>query len=163
MINTDTFCSDFHSQIPEHPEHSEHPEMARTKQRPRKMTGGKKPRSHMLPCNDSTNSVPDGLVLTKKPRRFRPGVKALREIRKYQKGTDFLIKRLPFQRLVREIAQDYRHDIRLQSTALFALQSAAESFLVSLFEDTQLCALHAKRVTITDKDMRLAMRIRGGK
>ena len=92
---------------------------------------------------------------------FRPGTKALREIRKYQKTTELLLKKLPFQRLVREIAQDFKSDLRFQSTAVLALQEASEAYLVSLFEDTNLCAIHAKRVTIMPKDMQLARRIRG--
>jgi histone H3 len=82
----------------------------------------------------------------KKPHRYRPGTVALREIRKYQKSTELLIRRLPFQRLVREIAADFQNDLRFQSVAILALQEAAEAYLVSLFEDTNLCALHAKRV-----------------
>merc|ERR1712187_146232 len=97
----------------------------------------------------------------KKPMRYKPGTVALREIRKYQKSTELLIRKLPFQRLVREIAQDFKQDIRFQSTALLALQEASEAYLVGLFEDTNLCAIHAKRVTIMPKDMQLARRIRG--
>ena len=83
------------------------------------------------------------------------------EIRKYQKSSELLIRKLPFQRLVREIAQDFKSDLRFQSTAILALQEAFESYLVGLFEDTNLCAIHAKRVTIMPKDMQLARRIRG--
>jgi histone H3 len=97
----------------------------------------------------------------KKPHRWRPGTVALRQIRKYQKSTDLLIRKLPFQRLVREIAADFKNDLRFQSTAILALQEAAEAYLVSLFEDTNLCAIHAKRVTIMPKDIQLARRIRG--
>lgn len=97
----------------------------------------------------------------RRPHRFRPGIVALREIRKYQKSTELLIRKLPFQCLVREIAQDYKCDLRFQSTALLALQEAAEAYLVGLMEDTQLCAIHAKRVTIMPKDMQLARRVRG--
>jgi histone H3 len=86
---------------------------------------------------------------------------ALREIRKYQKSTELLIRKLPFQRLVREIAQDFKTDLRFQSSAVLALQEAAEAYLVGLFEDTNLCAIHAKRVTIMPKDIQLARRIRG--
>ena len=93
--------------------------------------------------------------------RNLPGTVALREIRKYQKSTDLLIRKLPFQRLVREIAMDFKEDIRFQSTAILALQEASEAYLTSIFEDTNLCALHAKRITITAKDMQLARRIRG--
>lgn len=95
--------------------------------------------------------------------RHRPGTLALKEIRRYQKGTELLIRRLPFQRLVREIAQDYKTDLRFQVMAIEALQEAAESYLVGLFEDTNLCTIHAKRVTIMPKDIQLARRIRGEK
>ncbi|KAK7830178.1 histone H3.2 [Quercus suber] len=88
------------------------------------------------------------------------GTVALREIRKYQKSTELLIRKLPFQRLVREIAQDFKTDLRFQSSAVAALQEAAEAYLVGLFEDTNLCAIHAKRVTIMPKDIQLARRIR---
>jgi histone H3 len=94
-------------------------------------------------------------------RRYRPGTKALREIRKYQKSTEFLLRRLPFQRLIREIAQKYMSDARFQASAITALQEATEAYLVGLFEDTNLCAIHAKRVTIFPKDIQLARRIRG--
>jgi histone H3 len=98
----------------------------------------------------------------KKPHRFRPGTVALREIRKYQKSHDLLIRKLPFQRLVREIAADVRGEsLRFQASAVMALQEAAEAYLVSLFEDVNLCAIHCKRVTIMPKDMQLARRIRG--
>ncbi|EAY85739.1 hypothetical protein OsI_07103 [Oryza sativa Indica Group] len=83
-----------------------------------------------------------------------------REIRKYQKNTELLIRKLPFQRLVREIAQLFKHDMRFQSHAVLALQEAAEAYLVGLFEDTNLCAIHSKRVTVMSKDVQLARRIR---
>ena len=86
-----------------------------------------------------------------------------KQIRKFQKSTDLLIRKLPFQRVVREIAQEYKNDLRFQSQAVLALQEAAEAYLVGLFEDTNLCAIHAKRVTIMPKDMQLARRIRGEK
>ncbi|MBN3280337.1 H33B protein, partial [Polyodon spathula] len=91
----------------------------------------------------------------------KPGTVALREIRRYQKSTELLIRKLPFQRLVREIAQDFKTDLRFQSAAIGALQEASEAYLVGLFEDTNLCAIHAKRVTIMPKDIQLARRIRG--
>ena len=97
----------------------------------------------------------------KKPHRYRPGIVALREIRRFQKSTELLIRKLPFQRLVREIAQEMKSDLRFQSAAVGALQEAAEAYLVALFEDTNLCAIHAKRITIFPKDMQLARRIRG--
>ena len=92
----------------------------------------------------------------KKPHRYRPGTVALREIRRYQKSTELLIRKLPFQRLVREIAQDIKTDLRFQSSAIMALQEASEAYLVGLFEDTNLCAIHAKRVTIMPRDIQLA-------
>ena len=92
---------------------------------------------------------------------IRPGTVALREIRKYQKSTELLIRKLPFQRLVREIAQDFKSELRFQSSAIMALQESAEAYLVGLFEDTNLAAIHAKRVTIMPKDIQLARRIRG--
>uniref|UniRef100_A0A671K481 Core Histone H2A/H2B/H3 domain-containing protein n=1 Tax=Sinocyclocheilus anshuiensis TaxID=1608454 RepID=A0A671K481_9TELE len=79
----------------------------------------------------------------------------------YIKSTELLIRKLPFQRLVREIAQDFKTDLRFQSSAVMALQEASEAYLVGLFEDTNLCAIHAKRVTIMPKDIQLARRIRG--
>jgi len=98
----------------------------------------------------------------KKTRKFRPGTVALREIRAYQKSTELLIPRLPFSRLVKEIAQERASSgIRFQSSALMALQEATEAYMVQLFEDTLLCAIHAKRVTVMPKDMNLARRIRG--
>ena len=111
------------------------------------------------PCEWPIPRQPDPVV---PPHRFRPGVVALREIRRYQKTTQLLVKKLPFQRLVREIAQSIKTDIRFQSTAILALQEASEAYLVSLFEDSNLCAIHAKRVTIMQKDIRLAKKIRGG-
>jgi len=67
-----------------------------------------------------------------------------------------MIRKAPFQRLVREIAQDFQNGLRFQSTAVLALQEASEAYLVGLFEDTNLCAIHAKRVTIMPKDIQLA-------
>ena len=99
----------------------------------------------------------------KKPHRYRPGTVALRDIRRYQKSTELLIRKLPFQRLVKEVAQDFKVDLRFQSHAIMALQQASEAYLVRLFEDTNFCAIHAGRVTIMPKDMQLARRIRGSR
>merc|ERR1712014_453112 len=88
--------------------------MARTKQTARKSTGGKAPRKHVASKGAKKSAASGGV---KKPHRYRPGTVALREIRKYQKSTDLLIRKLPFQRLVREIAQDYKSDLRFQSSA----------------------------------------------
>merc|ERR1711908_111819 len=104
--------------------------MARTKQTARKSISGKTPRKQ-LASKAIRKSVPQtGGV--KKPHRYRftrPGTVALREIRKYQKSTELLIRKLPFQRLVREIAQDYKTDLRFQSHAVLALQEASEAYL----------------------------------
>src|SRR6195952_3647905 len=120
--------------------------MARTKQTALKLTGGKAPRKK-LATKAARKSAP-AIGGVKKPHRYRPGTVALREIRRYQKSTELLIRKLPFQRLVREIAQSIRFDLRFQSSALGALQEAVEAYLVSLFDDTNICAIHAKRVTI---------------
>lgn len=134
--------------------------MTRTKQTARKSTGGKAPRKQLATKAARKAAVPT-LGGVKKPHRYRPGTVALREIRRYQKSTELLIRKLPFQRLVREIAQEFKTDLRFQSSSVLALQEASEAYLVSLFEDTNLCAIHAKRVTIQPKDMQLARRIRG--
>ncbi|ONM17638.1 Histone H3.2 [Zea mays] len=110
--------------------------MARTKQTARKSTGGKAPRKQLATKAARKSAPATGGV--KKPHRFRPGTVALREI-----------------------AQDFKTDLRFQSSAVAALQEAAEAYLVGLFEDTNLCAIHAKRVTIMPKDIQLARRIRG--
>ncbi|GJW13826.1 histone H3.3 [Tanacetum coccineum] len=154
--------------------------MARTKQTARKSSGGKAPRKQL--CANFKKTARKSVPTTggvKKPHRYRPGTVALRFLflviifidlmmlivhvksETYQKATDLLIRKLPFQRLVREIAQDIKTDLRFQSHAVLALQEAAEAYLVGLFEDTNLCAIHAKRVTIMPKDVQLARRIRG--
>ena len=135
--------------------------MARTKQTARKNTGAKAPRKHLAnkaarktaPPVSSLPAASSSAGGVKKPHRYRPGTVALREIRKYQKSTDLLIRKLPFQRLVREIASEYKNDLRFQASAVLALQEAAESYMIGLFEDTNLCAIHGKRVTIMPKDM----------
>ncbi|XP_028627255.1 histone H3.3-like [Grammomys surdaster] len=134
--------------------------MARTKQTARKSTGGKAPRKQLATKAARKSASSTGGV--KKPHHYRPGTVALREIRRYQKSTELLIRKLPsFQRLSREIAQDFKTDLRFQSAAIGALQEASEAYLIVPFEDTNLCAIHAKRVTIMPKDIQLARRIRG--
>jgi len=133
--------------------------MARTKQTARKSTGGKAPR-RALATKAARKSAP-ACGGVKKPHRFRPGTVALREIRKYQKTTDLMFRKKPFQRLVREVAQDFKSDLRFQTHAILAIQEAAEAYLVGIFEDANLCAIHARRVTIQPKDIQLARRIRG--
>lgn len=127
-------------------------------------TGGKRPPG----SGKSTGGRPQpgDPIPYRRPHRYKPGTVALREIRRYQHSTDLLLLRLPFARLVREIAQsllpwNVANELRFQSQAIQALQEAAEAFLVHLFEDTNLCAIHAKRVTIMQKDIQLARRLRG--
>ena len=123
--------------------------MARTKQTARKSTGGKAPRK--IAAKAARTSRFHGRVA--KPHRYRPGTVALHEIRRYQKSTDLLIRKLPFQRLVREIAQDFKTDLRFQGSAVLALQEAAEAFMTGIFEDANLCSIHANRVTVMKKDI----------
>ncbi|KAH7105563.1 histone-fold-containing protein [Auriculariales sp. MPI-PUGE-AT-0066] len=131
------------------------------KQVARKSTGGRPPKA-------ASRAAPPADPARKK-KRYRPGTVALREIRKYQKSTDLLLAKLPFSRIVREVAESMQTDLvdysksglRWQTSALLALQEATEAFLVHLFEDANLCAIHAKRVTIMQRDLRLARRIRG--
>ena len=144
------------------PEHINTPiTMARTKQTARKSTGGKAPRKQLATKAAHKSAPLAGGV--KKPHRYRPGTVALREIRRYQKSTDLLLRKEPFQRLVREVYQDFKGDLRFQSSVFLAYQEAVEAYNVGLFEDTNLCAIHAKRVTVMPKDMQLARRIRGEK
>ena len=117
--------------------------------------------------NVSTTGIPTGKSRPrvnkrklKKPRRFRPGTVALREIRKYQRSTELLIRKLPFQRLVREIVFDLKkEDYRFQSTAILAMQEAAEAFLVRMFEQCNHICIHGKRVTVQEKDVQLWKRL----
>eukprot|EP00960_Hanusia_phi_P075105 768373-Hanusia_phi.AAC.22 len=132
--------------------------MARTKQTARKSTGGKAPRNALATKAARKSAPMTGGV--KRPHRYRPGTVALREIRRYQKGTELLLRKLPFQRLVKEITEKVKPGMRYQTHAVMAIQEASEAFLTRLFEDANLCAIHAKRVTIYPKDMLLAQRIR---
>jgi histone H3 len=135
--------------------------MARSKQVAKKYT------LHISPklaskCSKKT-LPPENETTVIKKRRYRPGTVALREIRRFQKSTNLLIRRLPFQRLVREIANKEAPNMRFQSTALGALQEASEAYLANLFEDANVCAYHAKRITVMPKDMQLALKIRGSR
>ena len=135
--------------------------MARTKQHAGRSTGGKAPRGRYRTKHGLKMGLPEkGNV--RKPRRFRPGTVALREIRKYQKSTELLIRKLHFQRLLREIAHEIKSDLRFQSTAILALQEAAEDYLVRMFEQVNLCCIHGGRVTIQIKDIMLWRRMKGG-
>ena len=133
--------------------------MARKKQVARRSSSGKSPRKQLATKAARKSAPQTGGV--KKPRRYRPGTVALRDIRRYQNSTDMLIKKLPFGRLVREVAKDFKQECLFQGSAILALQESAEAYLVSLFEDTNLCSIHAGRVTIMPKDIALARRIRG--
>ncbi|KAH8598056.1 putative histone H3 protein [Bisporella sp. PMI_857] len=126
--------------------------------------GGKRKSAGSRRSLGSSRIEPGDPLPGRKKRRYRPGTLALKEIKQYQRSTDLLIRKLPFARLVREIALTLRpagEGMRWQSQAIMALQESAEAFLVHLFEDTNLCAIHAKRVTIMQKDIQLARRIRG--
>jgi histone H3 len=135
--------------------------MVRTKQIARKSTPQKLPRKQV--AHKIVRMFSPTTIGVKRPRRFKSGSVALREIRKYQKSTELLIRKLPFQRLVRQIVYELKLEVRFQSSAVLALQEAAEAYLVSLFEDINLCAIHAKRITIMADDLRLAKRIREGR
>lgn len=138
--------------------------MARSRER---LIGGtkspapkKSTKSPKATSSSSSSAVASRLAAGRK--RYRPGVKAIKEIRFYQRNTDLLIRKLPFARLVKEIQSEMSsRDYRWQASAILALQEAAEAHLVSLFEDANLCTIHAKRVTIMPKDIQLARRIRG--
>ncbi|KAL9936773.1 hypothetical protein V8E36_004008 [Tilletia maclaganii] len=130
----------------------------------RASTGGKAPRKTLATAAATSSfvGVSSSVGAARKPHRYKPGTVALREIRRYQKSTELLIRKMPFQRLVRDIAQDLPlPDIRFQSSALLALQEASEAYLIQLFEDVNDAALHAKRVTIMRPDIQLARRIPG--
>ncbi|KAL9941060.1 hypothetical protein V8E36_000548, partial [Tilletia maclaganii] len=127
-------------------------------------TGGAAPKMVLASvAQPAFKGAKPGSVGHKRPHRYKPGTVALREIRRYQKSTNLLIRKLPFQRLVREIAEGITPlgGYRFQSSALAALQEASESYLVQLFEDVNDAALHAKRTTIMRRDIQLARRIRG--
>ena len=126
----------------------------------RRSTGGKVPASlAMAAARWAPKSMVGGKAAVK--RRYRPGTVALRDIRKLQRLGELLISKLPFKRLLREIAQEYTNSPRFSASAVLALQGASEAYLVGLFQDAQLCAIHGKRVTFMSRDIQLARRIRG--
>ena len=133
--------------------------MARTKQTSRRSTEGKAPRKQL--ATSGSRQSAHSIAGIRRHCRYHPGTVALREIHCYEKSTDLLIRKLPFSRLIREIAQDFKGDLRFTSTSLLVQQEASEAYLVGLLEDTNLCAIHAKHVTIMPKDMQLTRRIRG--
>ena len=135
--------------------------MAKTKQTAKKSTGDKAPGKELAlkaarpTALDAPNPPPH-------PHRYRPGTVALREIRKWQKSTALLIRKLPFQRLVREIAQERKPDVRFQVNKIVALQHTSEEMLMELFEEAHRAAQHAKRVTLMPKNIKFALRMLGG-
>jgi histone H3 len=134
--------------------------MARTKQTARKSTGGANPCYHL--ATKSARATAQKAIAMRKPHRWRPGMVALREIQKFQKNTDLLIRKAPFQRLVLKIALKFgKSDLQMQSAAVLVLQEAAEYFMFDVVSDTNLCAMHGKRVTIMKKDIVLACCIQG--
>jgi histone H3 len=152
--------------------HNSHTVMARVKQstvrrRPNPAGGDASPPNPRRASGSSRQQNPRSPAPAQPPKkthRYRPGTVALREIRKYQKSTEFLIRRIPFMKLVREICHNIRgFNLRFKPDAMTAIQEAAEDFIVHLFEDANLCAIHAKRVTIMPKDIQLARRIRGSR
>lgn len=109
--------------------------------------------AHKTACSPSQKHFAHKTCAVQRPHRFRPGVLALREIRKYQRSTALLIQRTPFQRLIKSISYEFNSSLRFTTSSLQAIQEAAEYYLVGLFEDSQLCALHARRVTVMTKDL----------
>ena len=141
--------------------------MARTKQTASKQTGGKAPRKATAPIRKNGKMLAHPSMRRSAPtdgpirrHRYRPGTVALREIKRYQKSTDLLLRKLPFSRLVREILQGYKSDARITQTAMMALQEASEDYMKDKMEMANLAAIHAKRVTIYPKDMQLTHEIR---
>ena len=132
--------------------------MVHTKQTACKSTGGKAPQMKLV--TKAARKAAPAIGGCKKPHGYRPGTVALLEICMYQKSTDLLLCKLPFQCLVRELTQDACGDLRFQATALAASQEATNAYLIGLLEDTNLCAIHARRVTIMPKDLQLSRRIR---
>ena len=142
--------------------------MAWTKQTARKDQGGKTPRKIFntknpgsIKAQKAARKRKTGYTEQKKKRRFRPRTVALWEIRRYQKSTELLIRKLPFRWLIQQIMHHFRADFWIASAVVGALQDAAEAYLIGLFKDTNLCVINAKRVTIMLKDIQLAQRIRG--
>ena len=96
---------------------------------------------------------------TQVTHKFRPGMKALNEIRWHQKLVELLIHKLPFQRLIRGIAQNFKMDLQFRANAIMAIQEATDTYFITLFDDTNLAAIHAKKVTILQKDIQIVTRI----
>ena len=134
--------------------------MARTKNSSRKSSSGKVPRTSIAVKRMKSEKKKSD-ASAKKPSKFRPGTVAIRDIKRYQKGTEMLLRKLPFQRLVREIAQTSKDGVKFAASAVLAMQEATEAHMINLFADTCLCAIHGRRVTIQPRDLQLALRLRG--
>ncbi|KAM0688019.1 hypothetical protein COBT_000722 [Conglomerata obtusa] len=135
--------------------------MARTKQTARKSTGGKAPRKQLTTKaarKTATTDVPSQAGKT--TRKFKPGAVAIREIRKYQKTTEMLLRRLPFQRFCREVASKYKPDCRFKLETLSAVQESMENFLTNVFEEANMCVKHCNRVTLMPKDLKLVYKMK---
>lgn len=133
--------------------------MARTKQKKRSKNNATSGKVRPRPWRTAARKRKDK-TNQKKKRRARPGAAALREIRKYQKSTNLLCRKLPFARVVREVMNDHKLDQRVQRVAIEALQHATEQYMIDMLEYANIIAIHAKRVTVTPSDLDLALRIR---
>lgn len=134
--------------------------MARTKQTARKSTGGKAPRKQLATKAARKSAIQSASQGTKK-LRYKSGMVALKEIRRYQKSTENVVRKAPFQRMVRDITSKIRDDMRYQAQCLSALHEAFENHIVGLFEDGLLAANHAKRVTVMPRDINIVGKLRG--
>ncbi|EJW05063.1 hypothetical protein EDEG_00844 [Edhazardia aedis USNM 41457] len=140
--------------------HPSNHKMARTKQTARKSTGGKAPRKQ-LTSKAARKSAPEpSSAAIKTHRKFKPGTVAAREIRKYQKSIELLIRKQPFQRLVKNVAAKMKTDVRFQGPSHICIQESAENFMTSFFESANLCVKHSNRVTLMVKDMILVAKIK---
>jgi len=136
--------------------------MARTKTALTKKTENSKAPRKVVPAEGGAQNTEGADGAVRKPHRWRPGTVALREIRKYQKSTDLLLRKLPFQRMVRDVASRYspgNEPIRFQASAIAAIQEASENYLTNLFQDGNLLAIHASRITVQPEDLHLAHRL----
>ena len=136
--------------------------MARVKQIARKNEGIGGKLSRKLPANKKSKKSSQVIDRKKKFHRFRPGI-ATKENKKYQKNTELFIRKISFQRLVREIAQEISNDIIFKRSAILTLQEETESFIIKLFENSNICAMHGKRIAIYLKDIQITKRLLGFK
>ncbi len=128
--------------------------MARTKQTAQKSTGGNSP--HKKLATMAARKLTITTRVMKKPQRYHHGMVALHKIRRYQKSVELLAHKIPVQRLFCKIDKKRTNGVRFQASAIGAFQESAEAYNVGLFEDTNLCAIHAKCMTIIPKNIHLA-------